>query len=298
MSIPRRIEQQRGRHAWVDGIRFELPVSSRRSPALMAVFTVDRAEAQRMLPGNELHVFGFGSRALLVITIIDYRDTNIGTYIEYSIALACSRGSRPAPRLLAPLFMRRFELGQFVVDLPVSTEVSVKGGKGIWGMPKHRASLDFLIDDAVVSSQYDLDGQMVMRIDVERPARAWLPLSAGAINFCQFRGMLMKSFIYFKGRLGFSLLRRGSATITLGPSPRADWMRRLDIGDRPLFSGFFPETAGVLDDHFECWFLSGAQPPEAPGEGLETTFGLGHGQDRLPPPRRDGAAGRGEAVAR
>ena len=52
------------------------------------------------------------------------------------------------PPLLPLVFQKTFGLGQYVVDLPVSTEVSVKGGKGIWGMPKHQANLDFVVTDA------------------------------------------------------------------------------------------------------------------------------------------------------
>jgi hypothetical protein len=37
--------------------------------------------------------------------------------------------------------------GQYIPDLPVSSEISVKGGKGIWGMPKHKSNLDFKITD-------------------------------------------------------------------------------------------------------------------------------------------------------
>ena len=40
----------------------------------------------------------------------------------------------------------------------------MKGGKGIWGMPKHQANLDFRVDDRTMSSQYDLDGQLCLRI--------------------------------------------------------------------------------------------------------------------------------------
>jgi hypothetical protein len=56
----------------------------------------------------------------------------------------------------------------------------VKGGKGIWGMPKHRANLDFRVDDRTVSSQYDLDGELAMRITIPRPRHAWLPHSEWA----------------------------------------------------------------------------------------------------------------------
>jgi len=36
--------------------------------------------------------------------VIDYRKTDIGSYIEYSLAIACTKGARPAPRLLPAIF--------------------------------------------------------------------------------------------------------------------------------------------------------------------------------------------------
>ena len=102
--LPRRLRAQRGRHALVDGIPFELPVHSEQTPALMAAFPIDAARAQRMLPGNELHVFKWRGKALLMITVVDYRVTSIGKYIEFSIAIACTHGPRPAPPLLPMIF--------------------------------------------------------------------------------------------------------------------------------------------------------------------------------------------------
>ena len=283
MAVPRRIKWLAGRHALVDGIPFQLPVASQRSPALMAVFPVDLQAARRLIPGNEIHLLRWRGKALLVMTVIDYRHTNIGKYVEYSIGLACTRGRRPVPLPLAALFMKRCGTGQYVVDLPVSSLISVKGGRGIWGMPKHQANLDFVITPETVSSRYDLDGRMVMRVEVQNPGKARIPLSAGAVNWCSFRGMLFKSSIFFKGKIGFSLFKRGSARIEFGDHPRAEPLRALNPGE-PIFSGFFPETAGVLDDHFECWFESHATAPTAAPAGLEAVFGLPNSEEWLPPP--------------
>src|SRR4030095_4117655 len=101
------------------------------------------------------------------------RDTVIGKYIEYSIAIACTHGPKPAPRLLPALLMDAYGTGQYVYHLAVSTEISVKGGKGIWGMPKHQGNLNFIIDDRTVSAQYDKEGQFAMKIEIEKPAKAW-----------------------------------------------------------------------------------------------------------------------------
>src|SRR2546421_1032694 len=284
MGIPRRLQKQSGRYSLVDGIPFHLPVYCRNSPCLMAAFSINAQKARALLPGNEIYPLRLWKKGLLVITVIDYRDTVIGKYIEYSIAIACTHGPRPAPRLLPALLMEKYGTGQYVYDLPVSTEISVKGGKGIWGMPKHQANLNYIITDRTVSSQYDLDGQMVMKIEIDRPKRTWLPLNMGAINYCQFRGMLMKSQIHFNARLGFSLLKKGSARLTIGDHPRAQVFKDLGIGRNPLVTGFFPAVTGILDDHVDSWFLTYESPPKEAPEGLESVVNLGLSQKWLAPP--------------
>lgn len=290
MGTPRRLKRQAGRHALVDGIPFQLPVASQRSPALIAAFPINADRAQAIIPGNEVHALRVGRRGFLVVTVIDYRHTNIGKYIEYSVGIACTHGKRPVPLPLAMLFRKTCGTGQYVHLLPVSSLISVKGGKGIWGMPKHQGNLDFIIGDEVVSSRYDLDGKMIMNIEVRRPRRAWLPLRASGVNYCSFRGMLMASYIYFKGKLGFSF-SKDAARITLGDHPHAAALGELEIGP-PLFAGFFPETAGILDDHFECWFESFAEPPRTPHEGMESVINLPLSEAWLPPPGSPAASGR------
>lgn len=290
MLIPRRLKRQAGRHSVVDGVPFRLPVASQHSPALMAAFPINADRAADLLPGNELHPLRWGSRGILLITVIDYRETNIGKYVEYSIGIGCTRGARPWPLPLAALFGRLSGIGQYVLDLPVSSEISVKGGKGIWGMPKHQANLDFVIEDRKVSSRYDLDGQMVVKVEVERPRFESFPVRASAVNWCAFRGMLMKSDIYVKARAGFSLFKQGSARIILGDHPRAEVLRRLEIGSRPILSVYMPDSTGTLDDHIESWFLTFDQPPSSAPEGMESVIDLGLSEDWLPPPGSPEAA--------
>jgi hypothetical protein len=292
MRLPQRIGAETGRYSLVDGIPFKLPVASHHSPALMAAFTIDADKAAGLLPGSELHpLMLWRRRGLLLITVVDYTSTNIGKYIEFSIAIAVTHGLRPAPALLPALFRGHYDMGQYVYDLPVSTEISVKGGKGIWGMPKHQANLDFRIGRRSVSSQYDLDGKLAMRITVRRPQWTGLPLRMSAANFCQFRGMLWKSTIYFHGHIGASVLRGGAAELLIGDSPRTAPLRELDISRRPLFTAFFPASAGILDDHFEAWFLGSDELPDIDPEGLKSVVDLGLSQVWPPPPSCDGRLG-------
>src|SRR5207253_1060492 len=126
--------------------------------------------------------------------------------------------------------------------------------------------------------------QLAMRVEIDRPRRERLPIGLSAVNYCAFRGMLNRSFIYFRGRAGFHLPLSERARLTIGDHPRMDAIRRLEPGSRPLFVAFFPETQGVLDDHCESWFLSYDRPPTEAPEGLESVVGLGLGQEWLAPP--------------
>ncbi|MBG0832626.1 acetoacetate decarboxylase family protein [Planomonospora sp. ID67723] len=285
MISPGRRRRTAGRFANVDGIPFRMPVGTRGSPALLAAYPIDPEGARAVLP-RELHPCRIRGRGLLLIAVVDYQDTTIGTYVEFCIGVLCTRGDRPAPPLLPLLLGPVFGTGVYIYDLPVSTEISVKGGLGIWGMPKRRASLDFVVGDTTVSSQYDLDGQLVMRIDVPRPALTRLPLRFNGVGYGCFRGMLAKSSISMRGRMGVTFGGGPGGRLLLGDHERVAWMKQLDIGSRPLVTAFVPAMRGVLDDHVETWFLTSDTVPGPPEDGLESVVGLGLGQGRLPPPDR------------
>lgn len=287
MAIPKRLLKQAGRFARVDGIPYVLPVNSDNAAVIMAAFPANYERARALLPGNEVHpVRLMNGKAVFLVTVVDYRLTDIGKYIEYSIAVACTHGEKPAPKMLPAMLMKAYGTGQYILDLPVSTEISVKGGKGIWGMPKHQASLDFIEGPDVLSAQYDKDGQMVMRLDIDRPSKIMFPLNMGAANYCQFRGMLMKSYIYFKGKAGITLFRKGSAKVVFGDHPNAAIFKSLQVEENPLFTAYLPKTIGVLDDYFESWFLSYPQLPATSPEGLESVVNLGQGEEWLEKPNR------------
>lgn len=280
--MPKRIKQYAGRFSLVDDIPFKLPVAATNSPALMAIFPINAEKAKAFLPKG-VHPFRLWNSGLLIVTVIDYRETPIGKYVEYSIAIACTHGEKPAPRLLPALFMNFFKTGQYVVDLPVSSEISVKGGKGIWGMPKHQGHLDFKITEDKVSSQYDLDGKLVAYVEIEPAKKAWIPVKMRASNYCSFRGMLMKSDILLDTQCGVRLLKSAKARFVIGDHPRLQAMKELEIGDA-LATVYLPSITGTLDDHIESWFLDFDQLPEKAPEGFESVINLGLSEDWLSPP--------------
>jgi len=284
VGFGRRATWLEGRYANVDGIPFRMPVITRSSPSLFAAFSVDARAAQAMLPGQELQICRVWERALLIVAVVNYIDTTIGRYVEYCIGLMCTHGRRPAPRALPLVLQRAFGTGVYIYDLPVSSEISAKGGLGIWGMPKRQANLDFVVTDTTVSSQYDLDGQLVARIDIPRP-RPIFPTAMRGAGYGSFRGLLTKSYIALKGRTGLSL-RPSAASLLLGDHPRANPLKTLDIEPRPLATGFIPRLEGLLDDHIETWFLTADAPPPLAANNMRDVVDLSLSQDWLAPPDR------------
>jgi len=285
MRVPSRIRATAGRKALVDGIPFTMPVGCRDSPVLMAAFSVNPRRAANLLGTEEtgqLSVLGGG---ILIVTVIDYRDTVIGEYIEYSIGIACTHDASPCRLKWPGLLRKSLTIGQYVIDLPVSSEVSVKGGKGIWGMPKHQASLDFRITGDKVTSQYDLDGKLCAYVEIDRPGAAKLPLKMAASNFCAFRGMMWKSDIFFEGRAGFCVGKRAKGRFIVGDHPRVAKLKELGISSDPLMTAFIPSANGTLDDHCESWFMTfDEMPPDVP-EGMESVAGLTNSEEWLAPPK-------------
>jgi hypothetical protein len=96
--------------------------------------------------------------------------------------------------------------------------------------------------------------------------------------------MLMKSYIYFNGKMGFTLRKKGSARLTIGPHPRIQPLKGIGISPDPVAVAFFPATQGILDDYFESWFLTFDEPPPERPEGLESVIDLGLGEEWLEPP--------------
>jgi hypothetical protein len=105
-----------------------------------------------------------------------------------------------------------------------------------------------------------------------------------AANYCAFRGLLMKSSLNFKGKLGFHLFKKGSAKLILGDHPRVQPLKDLEIDPDPILAAFVPAATGVLDDHIESWFLSEPSLPKVTPEGMESVVNLGLGQEWLAPP--------------
>ena len=92
----------------------------------------------------------------------------------------------------------------------------------------------------------------------------------------------MRSRVWFSDDVEFRSAPLADAELVLGDHPRMKLLHDLDIAPRPLFVAAMPHSRGVLDDHVESWFLTGADAPPDAAEGLESVVGLGLGREWLP----------------
>jgi hypothetical protein len=95
----------------------------------------------------------------------------------------------------------------------------------------------------------------------------------------------MKSFIYFQGAADIALGKRAQARLYLGDAPQVAPLHDLGIEQDAVFTAFLPSTRGVLDDHFECWFLTSDDPERVRSEGLRSVVDLGLSEEWLDPPK-------------
>jgi hypothetical protein len=120
----------------IAGRTVTMPVVVRDASAGTAMFEVDAAAAQALLPGDAFTVVESSpGRSQLALATIDYRDNDLGDYHEVGVTLFVEpRGGG--------------EAGTFITHLPVDQEFTCAAGRGIWGFPKtvESIALDYADD--------------------------------------------------------------------------------------------------------------------------------------------------------
>lgn len=121
-----------------------MPVRVRTAYQHTAMFAVDAGAAQRMIDYSGLQVCRFGRgnrRALVVLMLMRYEDTDLGQYYEYGTNVMVNPpGTSPSQ---ASGLKALQSAGAFVHHLPVDQSFTLEAGRTIWGYPKVMA--DFIV---------------------------------------------------------------------------------------------------------------------------------------------------------
>lgn len=137
-----------------------MPVRVRTAHQHTAMFVVDADAAQRMIDYSGLRVCRFlGNRAMVVLMLMRYEDTDLGQYWEYGTNVMVNPPGSNASGLQALQ-----SAGAFVHHLPVDQSFTLEAGRRIWGYPK--VMTDFTIRDGRrYGFDVTIDGQHVISMD-------------------------------------------------------------------------------------------------------------------------------------
>lgn len=221
----------------VQGETITLPVRITDAEMASAVFTVRPADAAACLAGTGLRPFTLAGRALSVLMLVHYGEWVLGSYDEVGIGLL-ARG--PGGRA-----------GLYLVDLPVTGELTREAGQDLWALPKWlmRSTLTFE-GPSVSVTVHDGDtfvmrarlraGRMSVPFGVRAKVPAWSKLDRGA-----------QAGVLLCGAVPLNVhgmhVGRGSVRVELGNHPMAERMAALGMTRRPLLTVHARRLSGDLD---------------------------------------------------
>ena len=195
-----------------------MPVVVRDALSGTASFVVSSAVAREWLPPGLSLVPAGPGRAVLLLSVIHYRDNDLGEYREVSVALAARRGLR---------------LGTYIHRLPVDDEFSRAAGRGIWGFPKTVEPLTIELDDEDVVGEWGADRGFVLRLRVRGGGGRQMKTTAQRA-FTVIEGRLHETRFLMRGK-GASM-GPGGAELELGEGEVAEELRRAGLPKRAVFS--------------------------------------------------------------
>ncbi len=121
-----------------------LPIFYYDCSAISAVYTASTRLVKKYIPVGDLYpVEVFPGRCLITISAFEYRNSDIGPYNEFSVAVIVKHKRKPLPLLpvITSMIKNRFEV--FIIRLPVTSERARRGGVDLGGYPKFLADIEF-----------------------------------------------------------------------------------------------------------------------------------------------------------
>ena len=212
----------------IEGRTVTMPVVVRDASAGTAMFEVDAAAAQDLLPGDAFTVVESSpGRAQLNIATIDYRDNDLGDYHEVGITLFVT------PRTSG-------EAGTFITHLPVDQKFTCAAGRGIWGFPKSVEDIAVVYGDDTVATTLRMDGELVLRLILPRGGTDTLPQTP-MTTYTYIDGVPHATEFAQGGAGSQVLVGSDGVELELGTHKVADQLAALGLGPSPAILSTWTE---------------------------------------------------------
>jgi hypothetical protein len=221
----------------ISGRTVALPVVVRDASSGTAMFEVDAAAAQALVPGDAFEVVESApGRAQLSLATIDYRENDLGDYHEVGVIVFVA--PRAAGDAAAP--------GTFITHLPVDQQFTCGAGRLIWGFPKtvEEISLDYRDDSTVTTLR--MDGELVLRLTLPRGGSDEMP-PLELVTYSYVDGV-PHATAFSQGGRGAQVLPGGDGVVLeLGTHPLAETLRGLGLPATPVLTTWTERMQGRFE---------------------------------------------------
>lgn len=219
----------------IAGRTVTMPVEVRDASAGTAIYDVDAGAATALLPpGGAFEVVeSTPGRAQLILAAIDYRDNDLGDYLELGVTLFVT----PRPRQGNGVRQEPDDtVGTFITRLPVNQEFTCEAGRSIWGFPKTVEDLTLAYKDDAAVMTLRMDGELVLRLTLPRGGDDEMPVTP--MTTYTYVDGVPHATAFGQGGAGSQVLLGGDGVeLELGTHPVADELADLGLaGATPLLA--------------------------------------------------------------
>lgn len=220
----------------VRGRTLSTPIEVRAARNWVATYIVDAGAAQRLIEQTGLEVAEpRPGRAIAILGYVDYADTDLGTYNEFTVSLLVRlHDAGPASQRVKGTEVRKTRIGVYIHHLPVDESFSMEAGRQIWGYPKTMANFDVRHDGGRTSCTLSQSSEMALTFSVRNGGLPWprqkMPPTYTFLDDTLRLTRWKADPSGIRGRI------LGGAKLTLGRGPIADDLRSLGLPKRPLLS--------------------------------------------------------------
>jgi len=124
-----------------------LPIFYYDFSSIVFSYLADKTEAEILLKGSGLKpALVLGNKVMVIIVFFEYRDTSIGSYNEVALTTLSYPEDNPKPFCPLINFIKKgqnWNIGAYIHNLPVTTEIANAAGRKIWTYPKFVTPIPF-----------------------------------------------------------------------------------------------------------------------------------------------------------
>ena len=217
----------------IQGQTVKVPAIVRDASSGTAMYMVDAAPAQALIPDAFEVVEAAPGKTQATIVIVDYRDNDLGDYDEVGIVFFVRPKGQPDA-----------EVGSYIYKLPVNQSFTCEAGYKIWGFPKTVEEIDFSYADKSASCKLVMDGKHVLTLTVPRGGEGTTEDTV-ATGYTLIEGIPHKNE-FTRGGSGEQTLPGGDGVVLeLGGHALADELRSLGLETAtPILSAWTEHMRG------------------------------------------------------